>query len=67
MALARIQGRIARLRGRIPDLEADGVRFLRDDYLVDNSKLKATGYELLYPDFRASMKEIKEIGRACRS
>jgi len=64
MALARVQGRLARLRGRIPDLEADGVRFLRDDYLVDNSKLKATGYELLYPDFQASM---KEIGRACRS
>ena len=57
-AVAKLQGSIARLRGRIPDLEADAVRVLRDDYIVDNSKLKSTGYELLYPDFRASMKEI---------
>jgi UDP-glucose 4-epimerase len=64
MALARLQGGVARWRNRIPDLEADAVRFLRDDYIVDNSKLKATGYQLLYPDFRAS---LKEIGRACRS
>jgi UDP-glucose 4-epimerase len=64
MALARLQGRLARLRGRIPDLELEAVRLLRDDYIVDNSKLRATGYALLYPDFRASM---KEIGRACRS
>jgi UDP-glucose 4-epimerase len=64
MALARLQGGVARLRNRIPDLEADAVRFLRDDYIVDNAKLKSTGYQLLYPDFRAS---LKEIGRACRS
>ena len=51
----------ARRRGRIPDLELDAVRLLRDDYIVDNAKLKSTGYELLYPDFRASM---REIGRA---
>jgi UDP-glucose 4-epimerase len=63
-AVARLQGPIARLRGRIPDLEANAVRLLRDDYIVDNSRLKSTGYELLYPDFRASM---KEIGRTCRS
>jgi UDP-glucose 4-epimerase len=64
MRLARLEGAIARLRGRIPDLEADAVRFLQNDYLVDNSKLKSTGYRFLYPDFRAS---LKEIGRACRS
>jgi UDP-glucose 4-epimerase len=64
MVLARLQGGVARLRGRIPDLEADAVRFLRDDYIVDNSKLKSTGYQLLYPDFRES---LKEIGRTCRS
>jgi UDP-glucose 4-epimerase len=57
-AVARFQGPIARLRGRIPDLELDAVRLLRDDYLVDNSKLKATGYELIYPDFRTSMLEL---------
>jgi UDP-glucose 4-epimerase len=60
-ALARLQGPVARLRGRIPDLELDAVRLLRDDYLVDNSKLKSTGYEFLYPDFRVSMKEIGRI------
>jgi UDP-glucose 4-epimerase len=60
-AVARLQGSVARLRGRIPDLELDAVRLLRDDYIVDNSRLKSTGYQLLYPDFRASM---KEMGRA---
>jgi UDP-glucose 4-epimerase len=63
-AVARLQGSVARLRDRIPDLELDAVRLLRDDYIVDNSRLKSTGYELLYPDFRASM---KEMGRAWRS
>jgi UDP-glucose 4-epimerase len=63
-AVARFQGSVARLRGRVPDLELDAVRLLRDDYIVDNSKLKSTGYELLYPDFSASM---KQMGRACRS
>ena len=60
-ALARLQGPVARLRGRIPDLELDAVRLLQDDYLVENSKLKSTGYELLYPDFRASMQEMGRI------
>jgi nucleoside-diphosphate-sugar epimerase len=63
-AVAKLQAPLARLRGRIPDLELDAVRLLRDDYVVDNSKLKSTGYELRYPDFRASM---REIGRTCRS
>jgi len=66
-AMARLQGSVARLRGRIPDLELDAVRLLRDDYLVDNSKLKSTGYQLRYPDFQASMREMGERGRACRS
>jgi UDP-glucose 4-epimerase len=60
-AVARLQGLSARLRGRIPDLELDAVRLLRDDYLVDNSKLKSTGYQLVYPDFRASMKEMARL------
>jgi nucleoside-diphosphate-sugar epimerase len=63
-AVARLQGAVARRRGRIPDLELDAVRLLRDDYIVDNARLKSTGYELLYPDFRASM---QEMGRTCRS
>jgi UDP-glucose 4-epimerase len=61
---ARLQGLAARRRGRIPDLELDAVRLLRDDYIVDNAKLKSTGYELLYPDFRASMQEIGQMTRS---
>jgi len=61
MVFAWLQGLAARRRGRVPDLELDAVRLLRDDYIVDNAKLKSTGYELLYPDFRVSM---QEIGRA---
>lgn len=54
-ALARAQGFIAARRHTIPDLEADAVRYLRDDYVVDASKLKATGFELLHPDFETSL------------
>jgi len=57
-ALARVQGRLARRSGRIPDLEEDAVRYLRDDYVVDNAKLKATGYLPLYPDFADSMRDL---------
>ena len=64
MLFARLQGLAARRRNRIPDLELDAVRLLRDDYIVDNAKLKSTGYELLYPDFQASMKEIGRITRS---
>jgi UDP-glucose 4-epimerase len=64
MAFAWLQGLAARRRGRIPDLELDAVRLLRDDYIVDNAKLRATGYELLYPDFRASMREIGRVAAA---
>jgi UDP-glucose 4-epimerase len=60
-AVAKLQRPVARLRGRIPDLELDAVRLLRDDYLVDNSKLKSTGYEFLYPDFQASMKAMGRL------
>lgn len=57
-ALARMQGLAARLARRIPDLELDAVRYLGADYVVDNAKLKAAGYQLLYPDFTESMREI---------
>ena len=57
---ARAQGLVARLRRRIPDLEADAVRYLCADYLVDNSRLKGIGYQLLFPDFAESMREIRQ-------
>lgn len=59
-AMARLQGRLAARRGAIPDLEYDAVRYLYDDYVVDISKLKATGYRLAYPDFLQSMLEIRK-------
>jgi UDP-glucose 4-epimerase len=60
-AMARVQGYLAARKGNIPDLEYDAVRYLCDDYVVDNSKLKATGFELTYPDFRESMKQIRGL------
>lgn len=63
-ALARVRGAVAALRGRIPDLEADAVRYLHDDYVVDNTKLRAAGYRLLAPDFASSMRELGRRWRA---
>ncbi|PKN32839.1 MAG: nucleoside-diphosphate sugar epimerase [Deltaproteobacteria bacterium HGW-Deltaproteobacteria-19] len=57
--VARVDGRLSARRGRIPDLEYDAVRYLYDDYIVDNTKLKTTGYRLIYPDFRTSMEQLK--------
>ena len=59
-AMAKVQGMTARRKGKIPDLEYDAVRFLYDEYIVDNTRLKETGYRLLYPDFKESMENIKE-------
>ena len=58
--LARVDGFISGLRGRIPDIEYDAVGYLYRDYLVDNAKLKATGFKLRYPDFTASMNDLGE-------
>jgi nucleoside-diphosphate-sugar epimerase len=59
-AFARVDGFVSKMRGRIPDLEYDAVRYLGSDYVVDNSALKATGYEFIYPDFEESMKQMGE-------
>lgn len=59
-AVARMEGLISRLKGRIPDLECDAVRYLASDYVVDNTRLKSTGYKFIYPDFEESMKQIGE-------
>jgi len=57
---ARMDGFVSRLRGRIPDLEYDAVRYLADDYVVDITRLKGTGYKFIYPDFAESMKQMGE-------
>jgi len=59
-AFARMDGFISKMRGRIPDLEYDAVRYLGSDYVVDNGALRATGYKLVYPDFEESMKQMGE-------
>lgn len=62
-ALARVDGFISGLKGKIPDLEYDAVKYLYDDYVVDNSKLLKTGFRLQYPDFRTSMRELGKLYR----
>ncbi|HDI60701.1 MAG TPA: NAD-dependent epimerase/dehydratase family protein, partial [Desulfobacteraceae bacterium] len=57
-ALARLDGWISRRRGRIPDLEYDAAAYLDADYIVDNRKLKGTGFRLRFPDFAASMAQL---------
>jgi nucleoside-diphosphate-sugar epimerase len=59
-AFARVDGFVSKVKGRIPDLEYDAVRYLGSDYVVDNSALKATGYRFIYPDFEGSMKQMGE-------
>jgi nucleoside-diphosphate-sugar epimerase len=61
---ARLDGWISARRGRIPDLEYDAVNYLYDDYIVDNSRLKDTGFKLSYPDFKQSMRQMGQWYRA---
>lgn len=56
--VAKVDGALSARKGRIPDLELDAVKYLYNDYVVDNSKLKATGYRMIYPDFSESMKQM---------
>jgi UDP-glucose 4-epimerase len=46
------------MKGRIPELEYDAVRYLCDDYVVDGARLRNTGYKFIYPDFEESMKQL---------
>jgi UDP-glucose 4-epimerase len=57
-AIAGIQGAVSKVKGGIPDLEYNAVRYLYADYVVDNKKLKSTGFNLKYPDFAESMKDL---------
>jgi nucleoside-diphosphate-sugar epimerase len=58
--VARMDGWVSGLRGKIPELEYDATKYLDNDYIVDNSKLKQAGYKLNYPDFTSSMKQLGE-------
>lgn len=57
-AVARVDSFLSANQGKIPDLEYDAVRYLYDDYVVDNTKLIKAGYTFLYPDFRDSMQQM---------
>ncbi|MEX2681423.1 MAG: NAD-dependent epimerase/dehydratase family protein [Candidatus Sigynarchaeota archaeon] len=61
MLAARVGGFTSRIRGKIPDLEKDAVRYLYDDYIVDISKLQSTGFKLQYPDFEHSIRQLGTI------
>ncbi len=62
--VARLDGWLSARRGRIPDLEYDAVRFLVGDYIVDNTRLKQTGFKFRFPDFRESMRQLGEWYRS---
>lgn len=55
---AKADGMISKWKGKIPDLEYDAVNYLYEDYIIDNTKLKKTGFQFIYPDFTASMEQI---------
>nr|MDO8083490.1 NAD-dependent epimerase/dehydratase family protein [Candidatus Sigynarchaeum springense] len=63
---ASIGGLVAKIRDKIPDLEKDAVRYLYDDYIVDISKLKGTGFHLQYPDFEKSIRQLGAIDKKDR-
>ncbi len=63
---ARLDGWISARKGRIPELERDAVNYLYDDYIVDNSRLKRTGFRLQYPDFAESMRQMGNWYKANR-
>ena len=59
-AVAWVDGTLSALRGKVPDLEVDAVNYLYDDYVVDNTKLKQTGFVLTHPDFKESIRRLGE-------
>lgn len=62
--VARIDGFTSARKNKIADLEYEAVKYLCGDYIVDNSKLKAAGYRLIYSDFKESMSRMAERYRA---
>lgn len=59
--IARIDGFFSRFQNRIPDLEYDACKYLYHDYVVDNTKLKQSGFHLKYPDFRQSIRQLGKL------
>lgn len=61
--VARIEGALCRINGRIPELELDAAKYLSADYIVDNAKVKQTGFQFQYPDFETSMQQLGDLYR----
>jgi nucleoside-diphosphate-sugar epimerase len=61
-SVARATTLAARITGDVPDLEYDAVKYLEDDYVVDGSKLRSTGFVARYPDFAESMRAMAPRG-----
>jgi nucleoside-diphosphate-sugar epimerase len=59
--VAKVDGFVSARREKIPDLECDAVQYLYNDYVVDNARLKKTGFTFLYPDFDKSMEQIAKL------
>ncbi len=59
--IALIDGMFSGLKGKIPDLEYEAVKYLYYDYVVDNKKLAESGFLLQYPDFKTSMNQLGEL------
>jgi nucleoside-diphosphate-sugar epimerase len=59
-AVAWVDGTLSAFRGKVPDLEVDAVNYLYDDYVVDNTKLRETGFVCEYPDFEESIRQLGE-------
>ncbi|OQY03167.1 MAG: nucleoside-diphosphate sugar epimerase [Desulfobacteraceae bacterium 4572_123] len=59
--ISLIDGFISGLKGKIPDLEYEAVKYLYYDYVVDNKKLEDSGFKLQNPDFMASMKQLGKL------
>ncbi|EMJ89208.1 NAD-dependent epimerase/dehydratase family protein [Leptospira meyeri] len=59
--LAKLEAPIAKLRGKIPDLEFEAIKYLYKDYCMDNQKLKSVGYTIKYPDFKNSILKMQFV------
>jgi len=57
-AIAWVEGAVAKRRNNIPDLEFEAIKYLYNDYIVDNAKLRVHGYQHQYADFHESMHDM---------
>ncbi|PIQ92720.1 MAG: hypothetical protein COV69_01610 [Parcubacteria group bacterium CG11_big_fil_rev_8_21_14_0_20_39_14] len=49
-----------KIHGRIPEVEKDSIDYIFNPFVMDNQKIKALGFEFLYPDVKIGMEETIE-------